>query len=71
MDRIVLDIKDESKTHMVISLLKELSFIEFKKLDKKEGTRSALHFRNLFGIWKGRDVTLNDLRQKAWQREIS
>jgi hypothetical protein len=71
MDKILINIKDKSKAHIVVSLLKELSFIEFKELDKTNRTRNASDFRELFGIWKGREVTLNDLRQKAWQRKTS
>jgi cell division inhibitor SulA len=69
MDKILINIKDKSKTHIVISLLKELSFIEFRELGKASKTGKASDFRELFGIWKGRKVTLGDLRQKAWQRK--
>ena len=71
MDKILINIKDKSKAHIVVSLLKELSFIEFRELGKANKTRKASDFRELFGIWKGREVTLDDLRQKAWQRKIS
>jgi hypothetical protein len=66
MDKILIDIKDKSKAHIVISLLKELPFIEFTELGKTNKTREPSDFRSLFGIWKGREVTLDDLRQKAW-----
>jgi hypothetical protein len=69
MDKILIDIKDKSKAHILVSLLKELPFIEFRELDKKNETREPSDFRSLFGIWKGREVTLHDLRRKAWQRE--
>ncbi len=69
MDKILINIKDKSKAHIVISLLKELSFIEFRELGKASKTGKASDFRELFGIWKGKEVTLDDLRQKAWQRK--
>jgi len=68
MDQILIDIKDKSKAHIVVDLLKELSFIEFRELDKANKIGKASGFRELYGIWKGRDVKLDDLRQKAWQR---
>ena len=71
MDKIVIDIKDKSKAHIVVSLLKELSFIEFRELGKANKTRKASDFRELFGIWRDREVTLNNLHQKAWQRKAS
>jgi hypothetical protein len=49
--------------------LKELSFIEFRELGKANKIGKALDFRELYGIWKDREVTLDDLRQKAWQRK--
>lgn len=66
MDKILINIKDKSKAHIVISLLKELPFIEFRELGKANEAREASDFRSLFAIWKGREVTLHDLRQKAW-----
>ena len=69
MDKILINIKDKSKAHIVISLLKELSFVEFRELGKASKTGKASDFRELFGIWKGREVTLDELRQKAWQKK--
>jgi len=37
MGKIVINIKDKSKEQIIISLLKELSFIEVKELKKKAG----------------------------------
>jgi hypothetical protein len=69
MDKTLINIKDKSKAHIIISLLKELSFVEFRELGKASKTGKASDFRELFGIWKGREVTLDDLRQKVWQRK--
>ena len=66
MSKIIIDIKDKNKEYIILNLLKELSFVEFKELEKEE--KIPLEFRNLFGIWKDREITLNELRSKAWQR---
>lgn len=71
MDKILINIKDKSKSHIVVDLLKELSFIEFRELGKENKIGKTSEFRELFGIWKGREITFDDLRQKAWQRKIS
>ncbi len=71
MGKIVIDIKDKSKENIVISLLKELPFIELKELKKKSIVSKGSDFRKLFGIWKDREISLRDLREKAWQRGIS
>ena len=71
MDKILINIKDKSKSHIVVDLLKELSFIEFRELGKVAKSGKTSDFRKLFGIWKDREVTLANLRQKAWQRKTS
>jgi len=70
MSKILIDINDESKKDIVISLLKEFSFLEFHELDKEEKVKKTSDLRKLFGIWKEREINLSDLRAKAWKREI-
>jgi hypothetical protein len=70
MSKILIDIKDKSKKDIVISLLKEFSFLEFHELDKEEKVKKTSDLRKLFGIWKEREINLSDLRAKAWKREI-
>ena len=64
MGKIIIDVKDKTKEYLVLELLKELPFIEIKEssFDKNE----ILEFRKLYGIWKDRDLSKNDLRKKAW-----
>ncbi len=71
MGKIVINIKDKSKEQIIISLLKEFSFIEIKELKKDRRARKTSDFRKLFGIWEGREISLRDLREKSWQRGIS
>jgi len=69
MGKIIIDIKDKSKEQIIISLLKELPFIEIKEFKKESRARKTSDFRKLFGIWEGREISLRDLRKKSWQRE--
>jgi hypothetical protein len=71
MGKIVINIKDKSKEQIIISLLKEFSFIEIKELKKDRRARKTSDFRKLFGIWEGREISLRDLREKSWRRGIS
>ena len=71
MGKIIIDIKNKSKKNIVISLLKELPYIELKELKelkKKSTVSKGSDFRKLFGIWKDREISLRDLREKAWQK---
>ena len=70
MSKLLIDIKDQSKKEILISLLRELQFVEFHEIEKISKSKKTSDFRRLFGIWKGRDIQLSDLRQKAWKREI-
>lgn len=70
MERITLTIKDVSKKNLILRLLKELKFvgIEEHKPHSEPGKQKG-DFRNLFGIWKNRNIELADLRKKAWGRK--
>lgn len=70
MSKILIDIQDQSKKEMLISLLRELQFVKFHEIEKISESKKTSDFRRLFGIWKGRDIQLSDLREKAWKREI-
>ncbi len=70
MSKILIDIQDQSKKEILISLLRELQFVKFHEIEKISESKKASDFRRLFGIWKDRDIQLSDLREKAWKREI-
>jgi len=40
-------------------------FVEFVE---REGKREKDPFAGLDGVWEGRDITLEALREKAWKR---
>jgi len=42
MGKVLIDIKDKSKENIVLNLLRELSFIEFKELGKANKTRNKI-----------------------------
>ncbi len=72
MTRLHINIKDSEKAVIVINLLKELPFVEIEegKTDKrvkpvKKGKKSL---EDLFGLWENREISLIDIREKAWDR---
>ncbi len=72
MTRLHINIKDSEKAVIVINLLKELPFVEIEegKTDKrvkpvKKGEKSL---EDLFGLWENREISLIDIREKAWGR---
>ncbi len=66
MQHIILKVKDESKLNVLIQFLKNIDFIEIEeeKVDNQKGTKSI---EVLFGIWKKRNISLQDIRKKAWK----
>jgi hypothetical protein len=68
MQRIVINVKDDKKINALVSFLNEINFIDVEKEKKGMPTTSRKgDLRKLFGIWKTRDITLADIRKKAWR----
>jgi hypothetical protein len=68
MQRLIIHIKDDAKLNALITLLKEISFIEVVREEKEaSGLARKGDLRKLFGIWENRDISLADIRQKAWR----
>ena len=73
MTRLHINIKDSDKAIIVINLLKELPFVEIEesKADKsiKPVRRGKESLETLFGLWGNREISLIDIRKKAWNRD--
>jgi len=68
MQRIVIRVKDDAKLNALMSVLNEINFIEVDREEKKaSGLSRQGDLRKLFGIWENRDISLADIRQKAWR----
>jgi hypothetical protein len=73
MEQIIIRIKDKQKARRLVDLLKVLDFIDFI-----EATETALNqeetnlnkeeddFFALAGLWQGRDISQEMIRQQAW-----
>ena len=68
MQRLVIHVKDDAKLNALISVLNEINFIEVEREEKgTSGLSRHGDLRKLFGIWENRDISLADIRQKAWR----
>ena len=38
-----------------------------KDIEKKQSNKNRLNFDEFAGLWEGRDITIKDLRDKAWK----
>lgn len=65
-------IKDDSKIPLILSLLREFPFVEIEENTERVKTKGRSKGKgglaDLFGIWAHKDVTLDEIRKKAWSR---
>jgi hypothetical protein len=68
MQRVVIHVKDDAKLNALMSVLNGINFIEVEREEKRaSGLSRHGDLRKLFGIWENRDISLADIRQKAWR----
>ena len=68
MQRIVINVKDDKKINALVSFLNEINFIDVEKEKKRKSAASRKgDLRKLFGIWSAREITITDIRKKAWR----
>ena len=68
MEKITINVLDSSKRELVISLLKELDFVEIDKV-QKERNEGVNELKSIYGIWKNREITKESIRKEAWNKE--
>jgi len=74
MNRLHINIKDDDKASIILNLLRELPFVEIESDAKKVAVAGRVvrkgsgSLADLFGLWEHRNITLKDIRKKAWDR---
>jgi len=71
MEQIIIQVKDSRKARALVDFLQTLDFIESvdksgRVIAKKAKQTQSADFFALAGLWAGRDITLNAIRQKGW-----
>ncbi len=73
MNRFHIKIINDDKATIILNLLRELPFVEIEevdiKVDKSFSEKSRGSLADLFGLWEHRNITLQDIREKAWDRK--
>lgn len=66
--KVTLEIEDNQEGVALIEFLKQLPFVKLKELSKKETRRrSNIKIDSVFGIWQGREISKDSLRERAWR----
>ncbi len=71
MEQITIQVKSKRKAQALIDFLKAMDFIEDVTasglpVSKPKGKEDEDDFFALKGLWAGRKITLESIRQKAW-----
>jgi hypothetical protein len=74
MEQILIQVKNKEKAKILLELLGALDFVDFVKTSSTEETVTNSQgepsdFFSLAGLWEGRDITLESIRQQAWPRQ--
>ena len=73
MEQITIRIKDKKKAKNLLNFLKTLDFVESvastdMPAEKRQGEEAD--FFAMAGLWAGRDISLQSLREKAWPYRV-
>ena len=63
---ITIRVKNKTRAEKLIEFLKELPYVEMG--EKKKQVKKRNDFKQLFGLWKDRDISLEKIRDSAWKR---
>ncbi len=61
---VTLEIKDSKEGRKLLEFLKYLDCVKIRQAHISSSERQL---KEVFGIWKGRDITKESLRQKGWR----
>jgi len=62
--RIILEIENTEMGKALINFLKQLPFVKMKRTRK---FKKKTNIEEIFGIWKGREISQKTIREKAWR----
>jgi hypothetical protein len=68
MEKLQITVSDARTKNLVIQLLHSINGVKIDEPRKSHATDPANSLKTLAGIWKDRDISLQELREKAWKR---
>ena len=69
MQTLRITIDDEQTKELVVRLLHEIKGVTVSETKTTPPRDAAAALKALSGIWAGRDVSLAEIRDKAWRRK--
>ena len=70
MEQIIIQVKDKEKAQLLSELLRSLDFVSLVTTDFQENDsgKTETDLFALAGLWQGRNIDLDTLRQQAWPK---
>ena len=60
---------DDEKTKMILlRILRTMEGVHVKEIRQTENRNAGNALQQLCGIWKGRDISIEKVRENAWER---
>ena len=60
---------DDDKTKMILlKMLRTMEGVHVKEIRQTENRNAGNALQQLSGIWKDRDISIEKVREKAWER---
>ncbi len=76
MEQILIQVKSREKAKILLELLKALDFVELIESGVEEelevnvtSSPEQEDFFSMAGLWAGRDITVESIREQAWPRQ--
>jgi hypothetical protein len=71
MQQLIIQVADKEKAEMLLKIISALDFVKSVEVveDHNNIADSQQDFFDLSGIWEGRDITTESIRQQAWRTE--
>ena len=68
MEKLNITVNDTHTKNVVIRLLQSIDGVTVNPTRSNQTLDPAASLRSLAGIWKDRDISLQEIREKAWKR---
>ena len=65
--RFILEVEDSKEGQALMKFLRQLSFVRIGEAHRGRRHKKKAKIDESFGIWRGREVTKEILREKAWR----
>ena len=69
METLKITVDDQQTKELVVRMLQSVKGVNIKENRRTAPLSPAAALKELSGIWSGRNVSLSDLREKAWRRD--